>query len=47
MNQKIFNNIILFFIVLYIIKNVSPQPDSVLFVFQKYLNYTIYKIKSI
>jgi hypothetical protein len=47
MNQKIFNNIILFFIVLYIIKIVSPQPDSVLYVFQKYLNYFIFKIKSI
>lgn len=47
MNQKIFNNIILFFIVLYVIKNVSPQSDSVLYVFQKYLNYFIFKIKSI
>ena len=46
MNQKIFNNIIIFFIVLYIIKNVSPQQDSMLYVFQKYLNYFIFKIKN-
>jgi hypothetical protein len=46
MDQKIFNNIILFFLVLYIIKHVSPQPDSVLYVFQKYLNYVLFKIKN-
>ena len=47
MNQKIFNNIILFFIVLYIIKSVSPEKDSVLYVLQKYLNYFIFKFKSL
>jgi hypothetical protein len=45
MDQKIFNNIILFFIVLYIIKKISPEKNSVLYVFQKYLNYIIFKIK--
>lgn len=47
MNQKIFNNIVLLLIVLYIIKSVSPEKDSVLYVLQKYLNYFIYKIKSL
>lgn len=47
MNQKIFNNIILFFVVLYIIKSVSPHQDSVLYVLQKYLNYIIFKIKNL
>jgi len=47
MDQKTFNNIVLFFIVLYIIKNLSPEKDSVLYVFQKYLNYIIYKIKDV
>lgn len=45
MNQKIFNNIILLFIILYIIINVSPHPDSILYVLQKHLNYLIFKIK--
>lgn len=47
MDQKIFNNIVLFLIILIIIKNISPHPDSVLYILQKYLNYIIYKIKNI
>ena len=47
MSEKIFSNIILFIIILLIIKNVSPQKDSVLFILQKYLNYIIFKINNV
>ena len=42
-----FSNIMLFIIILLIIKNASPQKDSVLFILQKYLNYAIFKINNV
>jgi hypothetical protein len=43
MNQKIFNNIILLVIIFFIIKQISPEPDSVLYILQKYVNYISFK----
>lgn len=45
MNQKIFNNILLLLIILALIRHISPEPTSVLFVIKKYLNFLIFKIK--
>lgn len=45
MNQKIFNNLILLFIIFFIIKTVSPEPDSILFILKKYVNYFSFQIK--
>ncbi len=47
MNQKIFNNILLLLIILVLIKYVSPEPDSVLFVIKKYVNFLIYRMKRV
>lgn len=47
MDQKIFNNIILLIIIAFIIKQVSPEPDSVLYIIQKYINYFVYQFKKI
>jgi hypothetical protein len=47
MDQKIFNNIILLIIIAFIIYQVSPEPDSVLYVLQKYINYFVYQFKKI
>ena len=47
MDQKIFNNILLLFVILVLIKFVSPEPDSVLFIIKKYINFIIYKIKTL
>lgn len=47
MSEKIFSNIMLFIIILLIIKNASPQKDSVLFILQKYLNYALFKINNV
>jgi hypothetical protein len=47
MDQKIFNNILLLLIILVLIKYVSPEPDSVLFVIKKYVNFLIYRIKRV
>lgn len=43
--KKIFNYIIILIITLIIIIYISPEPDSILFILQKHLNYFIYKIK--
>jgi hypothetical protein len=47
MNQKIFNNLILLIIIFFIIKAISPEPDSLLFILQKYVNYFYYQIKKL
>jgi hypothetical protein len=47
MSENIFNNIIVLIIIFIIIKQMSPNPDSLLFILKKYLNFIIYKIKSI
>ena len=47
MDQKIFNNIILLIIIAFIIKQVSPEPDSVLYILQKYINYFSYQFRKI
>jgi len=47
MDQKIFNNIILLIIIAFIIKQVSPEPDSILYVLQKYINYFGFQFKKI
>ena len=47
MDQKIFNNILLLLIILVLIKYVSPEPDSVLFVIKKYVNFLIYRMKRV
>jgi hypothetical protein len=47
MEQKIFNNILLLLIILILIKYVSPEPDSVLFVIKKYVNFLIYRMKRV
>jgi len=44
MEQTIFNNILLLLIIIFIIKLVSPETNSLLFILQKYLNYFIYHI---
>ena len=41
MDQKIFNNIILLIIIAFIIKQVSPEPDSILYILNKYINYFV------
>lgn len=47
MDQKIFNNILLLLIILVLIKYVSPEPDSVLFIIKKYVNFLIYRMKRV
>ena len=47
MDQKIFNNIILLIIIAFIIKQVSPEPDSILYILKKYINYFVYQFKKI
>lgn len=47
MNQKIFNNLILLIIIFFIIKMVSPEKDSVLFILKKYVNYFSFQFKKI
>lgn len=47
MGQNIFNNIILLIIIYLIIRQVSPEPDSLLFILKKYLNFIVYKIKNL
>uniref|UniRef100_A0A6C0DB59 Uncharacterized protein n=1 Tax=viral metagenome TaxID=1070528 RepID=A0A6C0DB59_9ZZZZ len=47
MNQKIFNNILLLIIILFIIKQLSPEPNSVLFILKKYINYFMFQIKQL
>ena len=47
MDQKIFNNILLLLIILVLIKYVSPEPDSILFVIKKYVNFLIYRMKRV
>lgn len=47
MDQKIFNNIIFLLIIVLIIKQISPDKDSVLYILKKYLNYIIFKIRNI
>jgi hypothetical protein len=47
MDQKIFNNIILLIIIAFIIYQVSPEPDSILYVLQKYVNYFVYQFRKI
>ena len=47
MDQKIFNNILLLLVILVLIKVVSPESDSVLFIIKKYINFIIYKIKTL
>ena len=44
MDQNLCFNIFIFLIILVIIKYISPNPDSVLFVIKKYLNFLIFKI---
>jgi len=45
--NKIFSNILLLLIILVLIRHISPDSDSVLFIIKKYLNFIIFKIKSI
>ena len=47
MNEKIISNIVIIIVVIIIIKMASPEPDSVLYILQKYLNYFIYQFKKI
>jgi hypothetical protein len=47
MDQKIFNNILLLLIILILIKYLSPNPDSVLFIIKKYVNFIIYRMKRV
>ncbi len=44
MDQNLCFNIFIFLMILVIIKYISPNPDSVLFVIKKYLNFLIFKI---
>lgn len=44
MNQNLCFNIFIFLIILIVLKYISPNPDSVLFVLKKYLNFLIFKI---
>jgi len=46
MNQNIYFNIFLLLVILLIIKYISPDPDSVLYVLKKYLNFLIFKINN-
>jgi hypothetical protein len=45
MSQKIFSNILMLIIILVLIRHISPDKDSVLFIIKKYLNFIIFKIK--
>jgi hypothetical protein len=47
MNQKIFNNVLLLLIILLIIRYISPEQDSVLFILKKYLNFLIYRMRRV
>lgn len=47
MDQKIFNNILLLLVILVLIKYVSPEPDSILFIIKKYVNFLIYRMKRV
>jgi hypothetical protein len=47
MNKNIYLNLFLVLIILLIIRYTSPAPDSVLYILKKYINFIIYKIKSI
>jgi hypothetical protein len=47
MNKNIIGNIILLIVIIVIIKQVSPEQDSVLFILQKYINYFTYQIKKL
>jgi hypothetical protein len=47
MDQKIFNNIIFLLIIVLIIRQVSPDTDSVLYILKKYINYIIFSITNI
>lgn len=47
MNQKIFNNLVLLLIVIFIILIISPNPDSILFILKKNFNYFIYQLKKL
>lgn len=46
MNQNTYFYIFIVLVILVIIKYISPDPDSVLFVLKKYLNFIIFKINS-
>ena len=46
MNQNIYFNIFLLLVILLIIKYISPDTDSVLYVLNKYLNFLIFKINN-
>ena len=46
MNQNIYFNIFLLLVILLIIKYISPDPDSVLYVLKKYLNFLIFKVNN-
>jgi hypothetical protein len=45
MNQKIFNNILLIIVVIIFLMQISPEPNSTLYILKKYINYFKYKIK--
>ena len=47
MNINLIGNIILLIIILFIIKMSSPDPDSILYILQTYLNYFIYQIQKL
>jgi hypothetical protein len=47
MIQKIFNNLILIIIILFFLKQMSPEPDSTLYILKKHLNYIIYQIRKL
>jgi hypothetical protein len=47
MKFNLTNNLVVLVVVLVIIKIASPEPDSVLYILQKYLNYFIYQIKKV
>jgi hypothetical protein len=44
MNQNIFYNILILLIIIYIIKEMSPERDSLLYILKKYINYFIFQI---
>ena len=45
-DQNICFNIFIVLVILIVIKYISPNPDSVLFVLKKYLNFLIFKVNS-
>jgi len=47
MNEEIFNNVFLLIIIFLIIKFVSPEPNSVLFILKKYINYFSFQIRKV